>query len=71
MKLTRLYPIIVNKEELGHLVEPAQLIIRRVRKNGARRIGLLFNCICEIEHGLTVKIEDEEIVEVGFQDIVL
>ncbi|OZQ57728.1 DUF6985 domain-containing protein [Paenibacillus taichungensis] len=64
-------PIIENKEELGHLVEPTQLIIRRVRKNGVRRIGLLFNCTWEIEHGLAVKIEDEKIVEVGFQDIVL
>ncbi|MEK3919671.1 MULTISPECIES: DUF6985 domain-containing protein [Paenibacillus] len=63
--------IIENKEELDHLIEPTQLIIRRVRKNGVRRIGLLFNCTWEIEHGLAVKIEDEEIVEVGFQDIVL
>lgn len=64
-------PIIENKEEMGKLVEPTQLIIRRVRKNGIRRIGLLFNCTWEIEHGLAVKIEDEEIVDVGFQDIVL
>jgi hypothetical protein len=67
----KIAPIIENKEELDHLIEPTQLIIRRVRKNGVRRIGLLFNCTWEIEHGLAVKIEDEEIVEVGFQDIVL
>ncbi|MFE6077491.1 DUF6985 domain-containing protein [Paenibacillus sp. NPDC057886] len=64
-------PIIENKEELGHLVEPTQLIIRRVRRNEVRRIGLLFNCTWKIEHGLAVEIEHEEIVEVGFQDIVL
>ncbi|MNI92529.1 hypothetical protein D3C73_1503370 [compost metagenome] len=67
----KIVPIIEKKEELVQLVEPTQLIIRRVRKNGVRRIGLLFNCSWEIEHGLAVKIEDEEIVEVGFQDIVL
>lgn len=67
----KIAPIIENKEEMGKLVEPTQLTIRRVRKNGIRRIGLLFNCTWEIEHGLAVKIEDEEIVEVGFQDIVL
>ncbi|MEY8747008.1 DUF6985 domain-containing protein [Paenibacillus tundrae] len=67
----KIAPIIENKEELDHLIEPTQLIIRRVLKNGVRRIGLLFNCTWEIEHGLAVKIEDEEIVEVGFQDIVL
>lgn len=67
----KIAPIIENKEELDHLIEPTQVIIRRVRKNGVRRIGLLFDCTWEIEHGLAVKIEDEEIVEVGFQDIVL
>ncbi|WP_376765184.1 MULTISPECIES: DUF6985 domain-containing protein [Paenibacillus] len=30
-----------------------------------------FNCTWKIVHGLAVKIEHEEIVEVGFQDIVL
>ena len=67
----KIAPIIENKEELGNLVEPTQLIIRRVRNNGIRRLGLLFDCAWNIEHGLAVKIEDEEVVEVGFQDIVL
>lgn len=67
----KIAPIIENKEELGNLVEPTQLIIRRVRNNGIRRLGLLFDCTWNIEHGLAVKIEDEEVVEVGFQDIVL
>ncbi|MEK3951074.1 MULTISPECIES: DUF6985 domain-containing protein [Paenibacillus] len=67
----KIAPVIKDIEDLGKLVEPTQLIIRRVRKNGIRRIGLLFNCTWEIEHGLAVKIEDEEITEVGFQDIVL
>ncbi|MGM0715519.1 DUF6985 domain-containing protein [Brevibacillus parabrevis] len=67
----KIAPIIENKEELGNLVEPTQLIVRRVRNNGIRRLGLLFDCTWNIEHGLAVKIEDEEVVEVGFQDIVL
>ncbi|MEC0179970.1 hypothetical protein P4H61_00450 [Paenibacillus peoriae] len=67
----KIAPFINNIEELVKLVEPTQLIIRRIRKNGIRRIGLLFNCTWEIEHGLAVKIEDEEVTEVGFQDIVL
>ncbi|MFF2484318.1 DUF6985 domain-containing protein [Paenibacillus sp. NPDC058071] len=67
----KIAPVIESKEGLGQLIEPTQLIIRRVRKDGVRRIGLIFNCTWEIEHGLAVKIEDEEIVETGFQDIVL
>ncbi|WP_259392278.1 DUF6985 domain-containing protein [Paenibacillus thiaminolyticus] len=70
-KANKIASIIENKEELGNLVEPTQLIVRRVRNNGIRRLGLLFDCTWDIEHGLAVKIEDEEVVEVGFQDIVL
>lgn len=34
-------------------------------------IGASMNCIWEPEHGLGVKIVDGEVVEVGFQDIIL
>lgn len=67
----KIAPSIEKMDELSDLVEPTQLIIRRVRKNGVRRVGLLFECTWEEEHGLGVKIENEEVVEVGFQDIVL
>ncbi|WP_413365214.1 DUF6985 domain-containing protein [Lysinibacillus sp. 3P01SB] len=70
-EVDRLVPIINDKRELAKLVSPTQLIIRRVRKNGLRRVGMLFDCTWEAEHGVGVKVEDEEIIEVGFQDIVL
>ena len=34
-------------------------------------IGILFECTWEDEHGLGVRIEDGNIVEVGFQDVCL
>lgn len=61
----------IDKEQLRHLVVPTQLIIRRVRNDGNRRIGLLFDCTWDDEHGLAIKFENEKIVEVGLQDIVL
>lgn len=67
----KLVPIVEDKEKMASLVTPTELVIRRVRKNGVRRVGLLFDCTWEVEHGLGVKIEDEKITEVGFQDIVL
>ena len=70
-EVDKLVPIIKDKRELANLMSPTQLIIRRVRKNGIRRVGLLFDCTWEIEHGVGVKIENEEVTEVGFQDIIL
>lgn len=67
----KIAPIVEKKESLANLVTPTQLIVRRVRNNGIRRLGLLFDCTWNIENGLAVKFEDEEVVEVGFQDIVL
>ncbi|TVX82927.1 hypothetical protein FQP34_04935 [Peribacillus simplex] len=56
---------------LKRLVKPTELIVRRVRKNGKRRLGLLCDVTWDIEDGLGVKIEDEVVEEVGYQDIVL
>lgn len=56
---------------LKKLVKPTELIVRRVRKNGKRRLGLLCDVTWDIEDGLGIKIEDEIVEEVGYQDIVL
>lgn len=56
---------------LKRIVKPTELIVRRVRKNGKRRLGLLCDVTWDIEDGLGVKIEDEVVEEVGYQDIVL
>jgi len=56
---------------LAELVKPTELIVRRVRKNGKRRLGLLCDVSWEMEDGLGIKIEDEVVEEVGYQDIVL
>lgn len=36
-----------------------------------RQVGLLLKCTWEPEHGLAVKVEDEKVIEVSYQDIVL
>lgn len=64
-------PKINSIPELKKLVKPTELIVRRVRKNGKRRLGLLCNVTWDIEDGLGIKIEDEIVEEVGYQDIVL
>ncbi len=64
-------PRIDSISDLKRLVKPTELIVRRVRKNGKRRLGLLCDVSWDIENGLGIKIEDEIVEEVGYQDIVL
>ncbi|WP_394336076.1 DUF6985 domain-containing protein [Bacillus safensis] len=52
-------------------MKPTELIVRRVRENGKRRLGLLCDVSWDIEDGLGIKIENEVVEEVGYQDRVL
>lgn len=64
-------PKIESTSDIKKLVRPTELIVRRVRRNGKRRLGLLCDVSWDIENGLGIKIEDEIVEEVGYQDIVL
>ncbi|MCI0765518.1 hypothetical protein [Bacillus sp. TL12] len=63
-------PLITTTQQLGNLVDPIGLIILPDFEDGVRRVGLIFNCTWE-EDGIGVKFENEEVVEVGYQDIVI
>jgi hypothetical protein len=67
----KIAPEINSLSDLAELVTPTELIVRRARKNGKRRLGLLCDVSWDIEDGLGIKIEDEVVEEVGYQDIVL
>ena len=64
-------PIISGREEVAKLVELTQIIFPYSFGKDIKRVGLLLNCTWEPEHGLAVKFVNEEIVKVGYQDIVL
>ncbi|MDC7769768.1 MULTISPECIES: DUF6985 domain-containing protein [Priestia] len=63
-------PNIHSVLDFKKLVEPTELIVRRVRKNGKRRLGLLCDVSWDIENGIGIKMEDEGVEEVGYRDIV-
>jgi len=64
-------PKISSERELSRLVKPTSLLIRYDFEDGIRRVGVLCDCTWEPEHGLGISIENEKIIEIGFQDIVL
>ncbi|PGA13455.1 hypothetical protein COL65_23395 [Priestia aryabhattai] len=71
LEANQVVPNIYSVSDLKKLVEPAELIVRRVRKNGKRRLGLLCDVSWDSENGIGIKIEDEGVEEAGYQDIVL
>ena len=64
-------PSISSKEGLEPLIQAISLLIDYDFQDGMRRIGLLFECTWEPEHGVGVSIINEKISKVGFQDIML
>ncbi len=70
LEVDKIAPEIDSISDLKKMVRPTELIVRRVRKKG-RRLGLLCNASWNIEDGLGIKIEDELVQEVGYQDIIL
>jgi len=63
-------PKIENSLQLKPLIRPTEIVIQQ--SFGTDRIvGVLFQCTWEPELGLAVKFVNEEVEEVGTQDIVL
>ncbi|MGG0386284.1 hypothetical protein ABEY69_25130 [Priestia filamentosa] len=64
-------PIIDSAGDLEKVVKLTELIVRREGKGGKRRLGLLFHATWDIDNGVGVKVENEIVEEVDYQDIVL
>jgi hypothetical protein len=64
-------PKIENSLQLKSLIRPTEIVIQQSFGTGDRVVGVLFQCTWEPELGLAVKFVNEEVEEVGTQDIVL
>lgn len=64
-------PKIESIEELESLIKFEALNLPYSFVENERIVGILFKSKWEVEHGIAVKLVNEEVVEVGYQDIVL
>lgn len=67
----KIAPIITSEKDIVSLVKPKQILFPMTFDEKVREVGIILDCTWEIEHGLAIKFQNEEIVEVGYQDIVL
>ena len=64
-------PIITQKEQLKTLINPTSLLIQESFGSDDRIVGLLYDCSWDTSLGLAVKFINENIDEIGPQDIIL
>ncbi|MDP9699628.1 hypothetical protein J2T16_002529 [Paenibacillus intestini] len=65
------YPLV---ETTGHILEMIELdgiVVPYGDIREGRDIGVLFNCSWDKENGVGLRLLDEEVIEVGYQDIVI
>lgn len=67
----KMAPILSQPSQIADLVTPTEIMLQQAFDSTDRIVGLLFDCTWEPELGLAVKIVNENIEEVGIQDIVL
>ena len=65
------YPRIENEEELLQHITLVGVKIPYAEIYGGRSVGLSFDCSWDEENGVGIRLSDEEVIEVGFQDIAI
>ena len=65
------YPRIENEEELLQHITLVGVKIPYAEIYGGRSVGLSFDCLWDEENGVGIRLSDEEVIEVGFQDIAI
>jgi len=64
-------PIIADVEGMGTVVSPEVILLSDWDPPHDKRIGFLFDCTWDEDHGVGVELTDNEVTGVGDQDIVL
>ncbi|AET62187.1 DUF6985 domain-containing protein [Paenibacillus terrae] len=65
------YPLIETTDELIDMITLDGIAVPYGDIREGRDIGILFNCTWDQENGLGLRLSDEKVVEVGYQDVAI
>ncbi|MFF2484336.1 DUF6985 domain-containing protein [Paenibacillus sp. NPDC058071] len=65
------YPIIDTIDELLKNIRLVGVFVPAARRFEGRYIGLTFDCKWDVENGVGIRLIDEGVTEVGYQDVAL
>ncbi|KQO04480.1 DUF6985 domain-containing protein [Paenibacillus sp. Leaf72] len=66
-----IYPLIEDIDELFKNIRLVGIYVPYARRFEARYIGLTFDCKWDMENGVGIRLIDEEVARVGYQDVAL
>ncbi|MEK3824252.1 DUF6985 domain-containing protein [Paenibacillus sp. FSL K6-1558] len=65
------YPLVETTDQILEMIELDGIVVPYGDIREGRDIGVLFNCSWDKENGVGLRLLDEEVIEVGYQDIVI
>ena len=65
------YPQIKSPEEILNHITLVGINVPYAELYGGRSIGITFDCTWDEENGLGLRLSDEQIVKIGFQDVAI
>ena len=65
------YPQIDSAEEILNYITLVGIKVPYSEVYGGRSIGVSFDCTWDEENGLGLRLSDEQVIEVGFQDVAI
>ena len=65
------YPLVETTNEISEMISLDGIVVPYVGSFDGRDIGLTFNCTWDIENGLGIRLLNEKVAEVGYQDVAI
>ncbi len=65
------YPFVETTDQLLEMISLDGIVVPYGDIREGRDIGILFNCTWDQENGLGIRLLNEEVIDVGYQDIVI
>ncbi|MCP1446941.1 DUF6985 domain-containing protein [Priestia megaterium] len=65
------YPLVETTNEISEMIRLDGIVVPYVGSFDGRDIGLTFNCTWDIENRLGIRLLNEKVAEVGYQDVAI
>lgn len=65
------YPLVETSDQLLEMIALEGIVIPYGDIREGRDIGVLFNCTWDPENGVGIRLLNEEVIDVGYQDVVI
>ncbi|MGG3891370.1 DUF6985 domain-containing protein [Metabacillus fastidiosus] len=65
------YPLVETTDQLIKMIRLDGIIVSYPDIYEGRDIGMLFNCTWDVENGLGLRLINEKVMEVGYQDVAI